>query len=79
MRLSKKALENLAREIRRASWGTALAFAGAGLKSVNRPGYPGELRVWVRPRWPDRIADDSTLLRTLQGARDRWARAAGDY
>ena len=45
---------------------------------MNRTGYSGELRVWVRPRWPDRIADDSTPLRTPQGARDRWARAVGD-
>ena len=45
---------------------------------LNRPGYSGELRVWVKPRWPDRVADDSTLLRILQGARDRWARAVGD-
>ena len=45
---------------------------------LNRPGYPGELRVWVRPRWPDRIADDSTLLRTPRVAHDRWARGVGD-
>ena len=47
-------------------------------RELSRPGYSGEFRVWVRQRWPDRIADDSTLRRTLRAARDRWARAVGD-
>ncbi|MHB1826624.1 MAG: hypothetical protein ACYCV6_02885 [Steroidobacteraceae bacterium] len=47
MRLSKKALENLAREIRRASWGTALAFAGAGFKSDIGLGYLLGSVLWV--------------------------------
>lgn len=47
MRLSKKALENLAREIRRASWGTALAFAGVLFKSHPGIGYMLGAAVWV--------------------------------
>lgn len=42
--------------------------------SLNRFGFSGELRVWVRPRWPDRIADDSTPLRTPRVAHDRYFR-----
>ena len=48
------------------------------LTHAEPPGYFGELRDWVRPQSPDRIADDSTLDRTPRVARDQWARAAGD-
>ncbi len=47
LRWSERAMQTLARELRRASWGAALIFSGAGIKSDLGIGYVLGAAVWV--------------------------------